>query len=339
VKGSGVLALLGLFGVFAAGVAADAILSARDTQAEGDEPSPDNDEDQDFSRGDLLAEDPVDGLPRSDDGEDLQPADLQMTGTEQGEVLSGAVGNDRITSVGGDDLIDGRAGNDHIDAGQGDDAVWGGDGEDSLVGGTGDDSLQGQDGDDLVLGGPGDDNLVGQTGDDTLAGDAGEDSLLGGEGQDSLDGDAGDDWLAGGWGDDSLSGGTGSDTLDGNSGDDWLSGLTGQTDDHASDFLNGGSGNDTMILGSGDQAYGDAGEDEFVVHDWLKEGGVAHVTDYDAALDKLVVIYDPSVHPDPILSLEVTPDGSESTLLLDGLPVATVRGDIVDLAEIDLRAA
>jgi Ca2+-binding RTX toxin-like protein len=176
-------------------------------------------------------------------------------------------------------------------------------------------------------------------GDDTLAGEGGDDTLLGGSGEDSLAGDAGDDWLAGGEGKDALAGGAGSDTLDGNAGDDWLSGHSGQTDDRTVDFLNGGSGNDTIILGSGDHAFGDTGADDFVVHDWLREGGVAHVTDYDSLLDKLVVVYDPVTHPDPILSLEVTPDGGESTLFLDGLPVATVRGDIVDLADIDLRAA
>jgi len=176
-------------------------------------------------------------------------------------------------------------------------------------------------------------------GDDTLCGGAGNDTLLGGAGNDSLDGDEGENWLAGGFGDDILMGGAGSDTIDGNAGDDWLSGLADGMDDANVDFLNGGSGNDTLVLGSGDHAFGDVGEDEFVIHDWLKEGGVANVTDYDAALDKLVVVYDPEVHPDPILSLEVTPDGSQCTLLLDGVPLATVRGDIVDLADIDLRAA
>jgi hypothetical protein len=56
-------------------------------------------------------------------------------------------------------------------------------------------------------------------------------------------------------------------------------------------------------------------------------------------VDRRIVDDDQLVQPDPILSLEVTPDGSESTLLLDGAPVALVRGDIVDLADIDLRAA
>jgi Ca2+-binding RTX toxin-like protein len=176
-------------------------------------------------------------------------------------------------------------------------------------------------------------------GDDTLVGGSVNDTLLGGAGQDWLEGGTGEDWLAGGEGDDRLAGGAGSDTLDGNAGNDWLSGLGPDSDDDAPDFLNGGAGNDTMILGAGDHANGGMGADEFVLHDWQNESGVAHVADFDATLDKLVIIYDPAVHPDPILSLELNPDGSESTLLLDGSPVATVRGDLVDLADIDLRAA
>jgi hypothetical protein len=339
VKGSGVLALLGLFGIFAAGVAADAILSPRDTPDEDDEPEPVSDDEQDFSAGNLLDPDPLDGLPHSDDLADPPPENLSVKGTESSEVLSGKDGDDDISGAGGDDLIDGRAGDDRINAGAGDDVVWAGSGNDALFGGAGDDSLQGQDGEDLLDGGFGDDTLSGQSGDDALAGGAGDDTLLGGAGDDSLDGGEGDDWLAGGEGGDRLAGDAGSDTLDGNAGDDWLSGLDGQVDDNAQDFLNGGVGNDTMILGSGDHAHGDAGEDDFVIQDWLTEGGVAHVSDYDSSMDKLVVVYDPAVHPDPILSVEVAPDGSESTLLLDGAPVATVRGDIVDLADIELRAA
>jgi Ca2+-binding RTX toxin-like protein len=332
------LALFGLFGVFAAGVAADAILSPGDTLDDHEtEPTPD--EEQDFSTGNPLDPDPLDGLPQSDDMDDPLPENLSVQANDEGDVLAGGTGHDTISSAGGDDLIDGRAGEDRIDAGGGDDAVWAGAGDDDVFGGAGDDSLQGQDGADLLDGGLGADILAGHMGDDTLAGGAGADTLLGGAGQDALDGDGDDDWLAGGEGADALAGGAGSDTLDGNAGDDWLSGLDGDIDDHDQDFLNGGAGNDTMILGSGDQAQGDSGEDAFVIHDWLTEGGVAHVSDYDANLDKLVVVYDPAVHPDPILSVEVTPDGSESTILVDGAPVATVRGDIVDPADIDLRAA
>lgn len=333
------LALLGLFGVLAAGVAADAILLPRDTLEEDDEAEPSPDEGQDYSGGNLLDEDPLDGLPRSDDLDDPLPENLSVKGTDGDEILSGAAGHDFVFGADGVDLIDGRAGDDRIDAGDGDDAAWAGAGNDTVLGGGGDDSLQGQDGDDFLDGGLGADILSGQAGDDTLAGGSGADTLLGGAGQDALDGGDGADWLAGGEGDDALAGGAGSDTLDGNAGDDWLYGLNHNIDDLDPDFLNGGAGNDTMILGLGDHAHGGAGEDEFVVHNWQAEGSVAHVSDYDAVLDKLVVVYDPAVHPDPILSVEVTPDGSESTLLLDGAPVATVRGDIVDLADIDLRAA
>jgi Ca2+-binding RTX toxin-like protein len=307
-----VLALLGLFGVFAAGIAADAILSTREPEPEDDDGGHQDDDGRDFPNVDLLGE-PLAEDPLPSAGPHApHDAGLRVTGTEEGDILAGGDLGDRILAKDGDDLVDARAGDDVIEAGAGDDAVWAGTGDDSLYGGVGNDSLQGQDGDDLVLGGAGSDELSGQMGDDTLRG---------------------------GEGNDTLAGGSGSDTLDGNAGDDRLSGLVGQDEDSHVDFLNGGTGNDTMIPGSGDHAYGDAGADEFIIHDWLRQGGVAHVTDYDATLDRLVVVYDPAVHPDPILTLEVTPDGSESTLLLDGLPMATIRGDIVDLAEIDLRAA
>ena len=69
------------------------------------------------------------------------------------------------------------------------------------------------------------------------------------------------------------------------------------------------------------------------------EGGVAHVADYSAEQDKLIIVYDPAVHPDPVLDLEVNSESGESTLFLDGAAIATVRGDPVDLSDIDLRAA
>ncbi len=75
-----------------------------------------------------------------------------------------------------------------------------------------------------------------------------------------------------------------------------------------------------------------------MLHDWLAEGGVAHVADYNSKDDKLVVIYDPSVHPDPQLSVEVAADGS-NTLLLDGHALVVIRGDAVDVKDVDLRAA
>jgi Ca2+-binding RTX toxin-like protein len=156
-------------------------------------------------------------------------------------------------------------------------------------------------------------------------------------GADRLDGEKGEDWLAGGEGDDRLSGGEGSDVLDGGAGNDWLSGLDGEIDDFHGDFLNAGAGNDTLVLGVKDHGFGDEGEDDFVLHDWLAQGGVAEVSDYTAAQDKLVVVYDPAVHPDPELSVQPGDDGRSSTLLLDGHPLVVVRGDAINLSDVELK--
>lgn len=336
-----VLALLGLFGVLAAGVAADALLTSRDDLEDDDETAPPSVDDTELSSDNLLDDisGPDGADPRSDDRELAEPEDVSLSGTDGDDDLSGGLGHDRLTGLAGDDLLDGRAGDDWIDAGGGDDAAWAGEGNDTLSGDTGSDSLNGQEGDDLIAGGAGHDSLTGGLGDDTLSGDQDDDTLLGGMGQDSLSGGQGADWLAGGYGDDSLAGGDGSDTLDGNAGDDWLSGLDGEIDDFDEDFLNADAGNDTLVVGSGDHAHGGEGEDEFVLHDWLAEGGVAHVADYDASLDKLIVVYDPAVHPDPVLTVEMNAEGTETTLFLDGTPMATIRGDAVDLSDVDLRAA
>ena len=337
-----VLTILGLFGVLMAGVAADAVMSVQTKPEDDDDAGVQDPHDRADTDTNLL-DDPAgpntDGFVLSDDTPDPQPEDSTLTGSDTGEVLSGGLGQDQITGLGGQDLIDGRAGSDTIDAGAGDDAVWGGDGNDAVDGGTGHDTIEGQAGDDLIQGGTGNDSLSGHVGTDSLVGGAGDDSLLGGEGNDQLDSGEGNDWLAGGYGDDRLSGGTGSDTLDGGAGSDWLSGLHGDIEDFDADFLNGGTGNDTLALGAGDHASGGEGDDDFILHDWLNEGGVAHISDYDADRDQLIVMYDPAAHPDPALTLETTEDGQQSTILLNGNPVATIQGSAVRLDDIRLTAA
>ncbi len=338
-RGDVVLTLFGLFGVLMAGVAADVVLAPDGRSAE-DGPEADGQGERLTTDDSFLDEvATLDGLPLSDDIPDPMDDDLDLVGTDAGEVMSGGQGHDQISGLEGADLIDARGGDDLVDAGAGGDAVQAGDGDDTVTGGKGDDSIYGQAGEDLLLGDAGDDWLAGHEGADTLAGAAGDDALIGGEGDDSLDGGAGRDWLAGGMGHDTLAGGAGADVIDGNAGDDRLSGLAGKGDDFATDYLNGGAGDDTLVLGSGDHASGGDGEDDFVLHDWLTEGGVAHISDYDVSRDQLIVMYDPVAHPDPALTLEVTEDGRETTVLLNGSPVATVQGSAVLLKDIVLTAA
>ncbi|MBL9054551.1 MAG: calcium-binding protein, partial [Tabrizicola sp.] len=179
----------------------------------------------------------------------------------------------------------------------------------------------------------------GAEGDDSLDAGEGSDTLLGGGGNDSLAGGTGNDWLAGGYGDDRLSGNQGEDELDGNAGNDWISGLMGEVDDFATDFLNGGDGNDTLVLGAGDLASGGAGQDQFEIVTADSQDAVTRITDYDEALDQLVVHYDAALHPDPLLSLEPNEDGTENSVFLDGVRIAVISGGSLALNDIRLVAA
>lgn len=337
VKDTPVFTILGLLGILAAGLAADVVMFGKDTRDEEDDIPPTREGD---AAAGYLPSGPMDeGNPISDDLDDPEDEGLVLWGGTADDILSGGDGDDLILGGDGSDLIDGRDGDDVIEAGSGNDLVHAGGGFDTVYAGAGDDTVEGQDGDDLIDGGDGADWLAGHSGNDSLQGATGDDSLLGGEGDDLLDGGSGADWLAGGYGNDSLVAGSGSDTLDGGAGDDWLSGLDGEVDDFVEDYLNGGTGNDVLVLGSGDHAFGDSGEDDFILHDWLIEGGVAHISDYDAGTDQLIVVYDRAAHPDPLLSIEVSADGSQSTLLLDGSAVATIAGDPLSLADVTLKTA
>lgn len=82
----------------------------------------------------------------------------ELAGNDEGNVIHGGGGDDRLYGNGGDDALSGDEGNDSLD---------GGDGNDVLNGGIGDDSLQGGDGDDILTGGSGQDYLSGGAGSDT----------------------------------------------------------------------------------------------------------------------------------------------------------------------------
>jgi len=338
----GMLALLGVMGALFAGIMAESVMSSND-DGEGNQ---DPEEDVDIAdTGNLLDEEeewsvdpgPDPELdPVSDDVPDAPVEAMVLEGDSAADILAGQDNDDEITGAQGDDQIDGRAGDDRIEGDAGDDHALGGDGDDQMFGGTGNDGLHGQDGQDRLSGGEGADTLSGHEGDDLLTGGGGGDSLLGGGGDDALSGGTGDDWLAGGYGEDALAGGAGSDTLDGNAGDDRLDG----SGDAFPDFLNGGDGDDSLVLGKGDIATGGEGTDSFSLRDWMEEGGIAAISDFDAEGDELVVVYDAAFHTNPHLTSETAEDTGDVTILLDGNPVAIVAGaGAVDLSQIRLAAA
>ncbi|SMY07753.1 Hint domain-containing protein [Flavimaricola marinus] len=223
------------------------------------------------------------------------------------DTLYGGTGNDTLSGQEGDDTLFGGAGNDILDGGDGRDAFIGADdmGNDTIVGGSGGDDFDlvelgaintgvnvtysdDEDGtfnfgisfntfDDVeafnltdsndtvnmaadsaggsVFAGAGEDSLLGGSGDDSLLGGAGNDEIAGGTGNDYLDGDGDDDTLFGGDGNDVVVGDTGNDTLFGGRGEDQLF---------------GGTGNDTINIADGDDAYGDDGDDIFILEDLVE---------------------------------------------------------------------
>ncbi|MEQ8654037.1 MAG: hypothetical protein RIC87_16350 [Kiloniellales bacterium] len=95
---------------------------------------------------------------------------LHIAGSDDGELIFGALGDDKVDAQGGDDIVFGFLGNDTLSGGLGDD---------KLVGGKGDDVLIANKGDDIVFGGKDDDLLVWNNGD-------GSDLMHGGQGYDRV---------------------------------------------------------------------------------------------------------------------------------------------------------
>jgi len=293
------LGLLGIFGAVFAGFMADGVLNAESKLKSDDEDdgpdtrSPSNEEGADHGFLDFLDTAPttaptIDGLAEDD-----------MLDSDSTDMPPPAPDNRLIFGADDDDILTGDAG------------------ADAIFGGNGDDEIEGSSGDDW---------LAGHMDDDLLQGDEGADSLMGGSGDDTLIGGEDDDWLAGGYGDDALQGGSGSDTLDGNAGNDTLLGVDPENpkDSDGADFLNGGTGDDTLLIGAGDYAHGGEGADTFALGDWIGDGEVAHISDYNPDEDDIVVLYDATAHPDPHIAL-ISEDGSnDATVLLDGIPLAVI---------------
>ncbi|MDK2775616.1 MAG: calcium-binding protein, partial [Tabrizicola sp.] len=109
-------------------------------------------------------------------------------------------------------------------------------------------------------------------------------------------------------------------------------------DDRQSDFLNGGTGDDRLVLGAGDYATGGEGADEFVLQGQPDAPGVTRIADYTPGEDQLVVVYDPSVHSDPVLTIGPNADGPGQVIYLDGGRIAVVDGAPVGVSDIRLVA-
>lgn len=339
------LGMLGLFGALMAGIIADSIIGgimgkpdpdaaddpALDTESPDDRNEPANmldwvEGDPAAAQGTRIDPDDPDYAAVSDDLTQSDDPGQVSRGGRADDILTGGGSADDIAGGAGDDQMAGLDGADFMRGGAGADIAHGGAGADTLRGGEGDDLLQGDGGNDWLVGGAGNDTLLGQNGADHLYGSAGADTAMGGAGNDRIDGGADDDWLAGGAGADTLIGGTGGDTLDGGAGRDVLNGRDGSGAFPEMDFLNGGDGDDLLLVGAGDYVSGGAGADWFELSDLTAGDAIANIADYDAREDALVVVFDPAMHPDPVVSLETPENSGDVIVLLDGVPLALVQG-------------
>lgn len=217
--------------------------------------------------------------------------------TEENMALYGAGDDDSLWSGTGRDLLVGEAG------------------DDELIGHWGDDTLDGGDGADRLWAGYGNDLVVGGAGNDTADGSLGHDTLYGGAGADQLQGAGGDDLVFGGSGDDMIS----SDRLD-----------TLAEFARGTDTLYGGSGDDRLILGPGDTGTGGTGADMFeVIESTDHAGAAAVITDFDPAVDKLELFFEPRADGSvPELTQAFDATTGQTSLSLDGQPVALLAGNI-----------
>jgi RTX calcium-binding nonapeptide repeat (4 copies) len=149
-------------------------------------------------------------------------------------------------------------------------------------------------------------------------------------------GTSADDWIAGAGGADTVDGGAGSDTLFGGRGDDRVTG----TGDDAEDHLYGGAGDDALQIGAGDVARGDAGADEFSLSDYAPGDPPAVIADYAPGTDRIVLMYDAELHPEPMVQTEAIEGTEDVSVLLDGIQIAIVQGAAgLDYQDIELLAA
>jgi Ca2+-binding RTX toxin-like protein len=103
-----------------------------------------------------------------------------------GVTFTGVTAPTVITDILGSNFITGANGNDSITTGAGDDILFGGPTNLIPPGIDGDDTLDAGAGNDTMLGGFGNDYLIGGDGNDSLGGGPGADTLIGGSGNDSF---------------------------------------------------------------------------------------------------------------------------------------------------------
>lgn len=186
---------------------------------------------------DVAFVDPQDYVPAGltpDGGDIIQDDDknaadvlANIDGTNNGDLISGGLNDDKIYARGGHDTAWGGSGDDYVNGGTGNDVLYGAIGDDKVIGGSGNDRAYGGLGNDKVYGSSGNDKIWGDKGSDRLFGQQGNDSIYGGNDHDKIYGGNGNDFANGGKGNDLINGGSGADHVRGNQGADTFEFKTG----------------------------------------------------------------------------------------------------------------
>jgi VCBS repeat-containing protein len=150
----------------------------------------------------------------ADDGSS-HTVSVEVTGADEGSIVTFDDTNNAINTSYGDDLIDAAGGDDTINTGAGNDSI---------------------------SAGAGNDIVTDAFGDTTVDGGLGNDSILLGNGAGNVSGGAGSDYIRTGYQSDSISGGAGNDVIDADFGALLLFG---------NDTVDGGKGDDLMMAGLG----------------------------------------------------------------------------------------
>ena len=90
-------------------------------------------------------------------------------------------------------------------------------------------------------------------------------------------------------------------------------------------MLSGGAGDDTIYIGNNDVARGGDGDDEFIVGDWMEDGALSEITDFDSTEYIIVVALSTET-----AGVEVTTSATDEgigQIFIDGVLVSSVKGD------------
>ena len=173
-------------------------------------------------------------------------------------------------------------------------------------------------------------------GDDVASGGEGDDRIFFGAGQDSTvtleedgsfetDGMEGDDLIRGGDGRDILVDTLGSNTIYGDVGYDRINVVDDASSPDTGDEVFGGFGDDVIFLDAGDTATGGGDEDRFQI---LSDGSddPVTITDFEEGDTFLIRHPEEGVIVQERITSELSADGADTNILLDGETVAVLAG-------------